>query len=262
MIRHERHTKTLSLPGLLAAAMSVAVTTSVVMAQSQTQSPESQPAATTQPAEGAATQPESREGGRSSGRRSGRSPATQPQTPATTPAATGTTRVVDLTPPHKPWSHYQVIAQRNMFTRSSAEATRPRPGGSTGENRGGATARPTASWILTGVVIRDEQKVAFFENSLSGMTVRVEAGQSVGDLQVAAIHHDRVEIRSGDTTRSVEIGGTADGRQPTFSSSGGSIFGDADSVAPAASGGSSGGDGNLSEAERRMRERRARERGR
>ncbi len=255
MISRFKHSGRWGVLGLAVAAAGGVLGAGVVMAQ-----PATEPSTTTQPA-GAAVQPNQQSGGRPAGRGgNGRSSTSGSETrPVSASTTTPATRTVDLTPPHQPWSHYQVIAQRNMFTRGSSEASRPRPGGQSGENRGGGQARPTATWILTGVVIRDEQAVAFFENSMSGMTVRVEAGQSVGDLQVTAIHSDRVEIQTGAGTRDVQIGGTADGRQPTFSSGSGSIFGDADSVAPAA-GGSSGG-GSLSETERRLRERRARERG-
>ena len=202
-------------------------------------------------------------------------PATQPAREEGSPDAetrevetpASSRKAVDLTPPHQPWSHYEVIAQRNMFTKGSAGSNRPRPNPE--GNQGGSTTRPgrpaSATWVLTGVVVREADSVAFFENTASGMTLRVVQGQSVANLALVKVLVDRVELQAGqDEIRQVRVGATVDGSSATFSSGGGSsIFGDADAVAPASGGSASGGGG--SEAQQsvieRMRARRAQERG-
>lgn len=197
----------------------------------------------------------------------GSTPAVGASPESQTPAM-DTAQVSRLIAPPKDWSHYQVIVQRNLFTRGSAETSRPRPTNPSGEGgRGSGQNRTRASWVLTGLVVRDDQSVAFFENSVSGMTLRITPGQSVGDLELDTIAADHVVVKTTDGPRQVFIGAAVDGRPVALSSNTGSIFGDANSIAPSSttqSGGASGSsltpEAEMSVVER-MRARRARESG-
>lgn len=186
------------------------------------------------------------------------------QEKATEPTAA--VKPAGLTRPQLPWSHYRVVAQRNIFTRRSSgsssggETTRP----STTEST--QTAKPAAaSWVLTGIVVQGSSRLAFFENTKTSQTLRVQAGQQVDEMVIQQIQPDRVILGKADVRREVRVGQSMDGSETSLGeASGDSIFGSSDGAATsgangAAKSGSSPEEQSIIE---RMRARRAREGGR
>lgn len=175
-------------------------------------------------------------------------------------------KAADLMQAQKPWSHYRVLAQRNIFTRRTS-------GSSTGEsstrpatNEQTPTPQPPAAvWVLTGVVLQGGSSIAFFENTQTSQTLRVALGQKVDEAQVKRIEADRVWLTQGNSQREVRVGQTITGGQATLREpSGESIFGSSDANAPNATSGAGNPGGSASEQSviERMRARRAREAGR
>jgi hypothetical protein len=147
-------------------------------------------------------------------------PTTQPSTQPTTQASTKPSGAVVLQPlaPVRPaWDHYQVIYQRNMFMQQRSGSDRglfgsdgqvPKP--PVTEYKAPVQAKPL--WILTGVAVLDDDRMAFAENITTGQTTRARVGDKLGEMKVTGIAADGVELELEGKSTKVIVGGSLDGR--------------------------------------------------
>lgn len=176
---------------------------------------------------------------------------TQPSNRASVTATTQPAASARVIPPPKPWSHYRVLAERNMFTRTQATARRPSTRDQQASTQPATTqpSRPRSSWILTGVVLYTEGPVAFFENSVSGMTMRVTVGQEIGSFKLHEVGDDHVKLQDeAQQISSVPVGQSIDGSDASLSATPrNSIFGDGEATSSDSGQSAEGGSGNRAE---------------
>ena len=97
---------------------------------------------------------------------------------------------------------YRVLVERNIFLRDRRPAQR------------GPSPRSTAlvvrdsdrDVVLTGTGRRDDESVAFFENTTTGFTTRVRVGQAAGKGRIRSITLDGVEYERGGSVTRIDIG--------------------------------------------------------
>jgi hypothetical protein len=71
--------------------------------------------------------------------------------------------------------------------------------------------------VLTGIVTSGDLCVAFVENTSTGATIRVRAGDTVASMRMVRIESQKLELEAGGSTRSVAIGFSLDGSEPPTS---------------------------------------------
>ena len=106
------------------------------------------------------------------------------------------------------WDDYSILLTRNIFSqsrtaaRSSGRPAIPQP-------RPRRADDPT--FVLTGVAIRGDVQIAFFENSKTGEVTQTVAGWPLGGGTVQSVAANSVEFNIGGTTRRINIGENLDG---------------------------------------------------
>ncbi|MGA2266446.1 MAG: hypothetical protein ABSH10_08470 [Phycisphaerae bacterium] len=157
------------------------------------------------------------------------------------------------TSPKTSWEAYRLILDRNIFARDRAA-----PSQEEGDaNRSGPPHGGEGSLILTGMATWGNVRLAFFEDSQTGETLKAVGGQALSRGTVISISLDSVEYRSGGTMRRIFIGENLIGQAGTLGSPGASSRPASTTEAAGQSGGTSGKDaGDVLE---RMRQRRLQE---
>ncbi len=172
------------------------------------------------------------------------------------------------------WDRYRVLVERNMFLRNRRP---PRPPGQSG----GQTVVVRDSdrdIILTGISRRDDEYVAFFENTATGLTRRIRTGQAVGKGKIGSITLDGVEYERDGAVTQIEVGRSLTGTyvvrattRPAATQSAGPLSGRQEpatqpaetttdsSAAPPAAPPEGGGDSDVTDIEEQMRRRREQE---
>lgn len=107
------------------------------------------------------------------------------------------------TAPADSWDQYRLLVQRNIFRR---DRRRPLPRGPSPGPTMRAVRDSDRDIVLTGVGRRDGVFVAFLENTATGVTTRVPAGQAVGKGKIQAITLDGVDYERGGSLNRIEIG--------------------------------------------------------
>ena len=99
------------------------------------------------------------------------------------------------------WETYRVLVERNIFSRSRARRLPFRA-----PLAPQATPRPEALVVLTGIVLQGDERVAFLEDTMTGATVKVRAGDQVAAGRLKNITLDYVEYEIGGRTEKIRIG--------------------------------------------------------
>jgi len=118
--------------------------------------------------------------------------------------------------PQASWEQYQVLVERNIFSRQRGRVSEPRL-----DTTPPPAAPPERYVVLKGVLKRGDQHTAFLENVRTGIVTRARAGDAVLDGQVQSITLDGIEYVKNDSTAAVRIGQNLEGGQSTAVPSGG-----------------------------------------
>lgn len=114
------------------------------------------------------------------------------------------------------WDDYSILLTRNIFSQSRTAARSPgRPAIPQPQPR--RTDDPT--FVLSGVTVRGDVRIAFFENSKTGEVIQTVDGWPLGGGTVQSITPNCVEFNIGGTTRKINIGDNLDGVATTLSAS-------------------------------------------
>ncbi|MGD2174292.1 MAG: hypothetical protein PVJ27_02730 [Candidatus Brocadiaceae bacterium] len=151
-------------------------------------------------------------------------------------------------PDHRPWGDYEVLVERNIFSRvRGPELTRP-------DQALRREAPPPERFVfLRGIVRRDGEFIAVLEDMGSGRTMRVRPGDAVLDGRVAGVTLDGIiYVGAGEEEISVSVGTNLEKVSPEASATG------LESATPAAPAGDSDGD-EAQDVLERLRQRRLRE---
>ncbi len=130
---------------------------------------------------------------------------TSRRTERSSPAASNATADISS------WEKYQVLMDRNMFTRDRRSIPITR----VSEPRQPTSER---ALVLTGVSQQDGVWFAFLEDTQSGATTKARVGDAVGFGKLKEVALDYVEYDKGGTTVKIEVGHDLEGNLPTFSS--------------------------------------------
>lgn len=151
----------------------------------------------------------------------------------------------------RPWKRYEVLVERNVFSRDRGRAAKP-------ASAQPAAVTPASYLILKGVAQDGDRFVAFLEN-LQGVTTKVTVGEKLAGAEIVAVSLDGLTYRQGAETRKIEIGERLGGSPPSGGVGPAPTGGAKRPSRPAASGSKAGG----SEADilDRLRRRRMRELG-
>jgi len=113
--------------------------------------------------------------------------------------------------PAASWDRYKVMGERNIFLR---ERPRPRPKAEAAPAPVQAVER---SVVLTGIVRQGETYIAFLEDTRTGETSRVGAGDAVAEGRIVEIAFDGLVFEKDKKTASIEIGDSLDGASSSAS---------------------------------------------
>ncbi|MEJ2701797.1 MAG: hypothetical protein P8Z79_05085 [Sedimentisphaerales bacterium] len=110
------------------------------------------------------------------------------------------------------WEKYQIILQRNIFSRQRGpirrmREERPRPV---------VTRNPESYLVLKGIVQEDDTFIAFIEDTRTNTALKYHAGDSVARGLVKNFTLDSIEYQLEDKTAQVTIGHDLEGGQGTI----------------------------------------------
>ncbi|UCD50675.1 MAG: hypothetical protein JSW27_24520 [Phycisphaerales bacterium] len=111
--------------------------------------------------------------------------------------------------PDDPWGKYELILERNMFSRQRG----PRRREDRGERREVAMPNPESYFRLRGIVQEDGRFIAFVEDTRSNSVLKLRQGDSVARGTVKALTLDTVEYQLGDQVTTVRLGYDLEGGQ-------------------------------------------------
>jgi hypothetical protein len=175
------------------------------------------------------------------------------------------------TPKAPTWSDYQVIVERNVFLKTLPTPTAGGPTVATITQNlpdfGQAAAPVIAPVVLTGVILRGSEYLAFLEDTGTETTLRLRQGDSYGEGRITAVERDAILYRRGRTSTRVEVGHALDGSlyvpatRTGGAASGQTTDGAAAETAPAATGGAAAAGDESDDAAtlERLRQRREKE---
>jgi hypothetical protein len=99
---------------------------------------------------------------------------------------------------------YDVLVERNMFSRQRGNARRLRPGPE-------VVPPPERFLVLTGIVRQNGEYLAFIEDTKKGTVTRARAGDAVLDGQVSSVALDAIEYKKENSTVTVKLGQNLEG---------------------------------------------------
>jgi hypothetical protein len=120
--------------------------------------------------------------------------------PGTAPASEGGT------PPRGAtvgWERYQVLVQRNVFAKDRGRARE--------EAKAGATSKPEADTVLTGILEKDGELIAFLENRKTKAVQVARKDDPVARGRIGAISLDSIEYLCDGASVRVEVGKSLEG---------------------------------------------------
>ena len=110
----------------------------------------------------------------------------------------------DNAEPPDPWARYQIILDRNIFSRQRGPIRRPEDDE---EPREIVMPNPESYLLLRGVVQEDGTFIAFVEDTRSAEILRLHKGDSVARGVIAALNLDVLEYEWEGRKIAVRIGG-------------------------------------------------------
>jgi hypothetical protein len=102
-----------------------------------------------------------------------------------------------------PWARYQIILERNIFSRQRGPI---RPPGDTQEPREVVVPNPESYFLLKGIVQEGDEFIAFIEDTRSAQILRLRAGHSVARGVIADLSLDTLEYELEGQKRTVRMG--------------------------------------------------------
>ncbi|HYG76469.1 MAG TPA: hypothetical protein VEK08_15800 [Planctomycetota bacterium] len=108
------------------------------------------------------------------------------------------------------WERYKVVVQRNMFSKDRGRREE-RKTEKKAEKEAAPAPKPETEIVLTGVVKKDGELIAFLENRTTGAYVKARPGDAVARGKVTAITLDSIEYTVDTSMSVIKIGQTLEG---------------------------------------------------
>jgi len=112
--------------------------------------------------------------------------------------------------PEDPWNKYELILERNMFSRQRGPRVREERNE---ERREVAMPNPESYFRLRGIVQEDGRFIAFVEDTRSNSVLKLRQGDSVARGTIKGLTLDTVEYQLGDQVTTVRLGFDLEGGQ-------------------------------------------------
>ena len=119
-----------------------------------------------------------------------------------------TTRGQDASGQEDAWAKYEIILQRNIFSRNR-QAFRPQE--SREEPQQVAMPNPESYYVLKGIVQEDSEFIAFVEDKRGGGILRLRQGDEIARGVIKALNLDTLEYEMGDQVTTVRLGSDLEG---------------------------------------------------
>lgn len=108
----------------------------------------------------------------------------------------------DETSPENPWDKYEVIMERNMFSRQRGPRQRPQS-----EDRPEVVVpNPESYFKFNGVVQEDGTFIAFVEDTRSGTVLKLREGDQVARGVIKTLTLDSLEYQMPERTFTIQLG--------------------------------------------------------
>lgn len=111
--------------------------------------------------------------------------------------------------PRDPWAKYELILERNMFSRQRG-SRRQRDEGSSREV---AVPNPESYFRLKGIVQEDGTFIAFLEDTRTSSVLKLHAGDSVARGMIKTLTLDTIEYQLADQITTIQLGYDLEGGQ-------------------------------------------------
>jgi len=112
--------------------------------------------------------------------------------------------------PEDPWNKYEMILERNMFSRQRGPRVREQRND---ERREVAMPNPESYFRLRGIVQEDGRFIAFVEDTRSNSVLKLHQGDNVARGTITGLTLDTVEYQLGDQVSTVRLGYDLEGGQ-------------------------------------------------
>jgi hypothetical protein len=105
--------------------------------------------------------------------------------------------------PQDAWAKYQIILDRNIFSRQRGPVRRP------GEDRDSGPVKlpnPETHFVLKGIVQENNEFIAFIEDTQAGMVLQLRKDDHVARGVIKALSLDGIEYQLEEHTTAVKLG--------------------------------------------------------
>ena len=176
---------------------------------------------------------------------------TSTSAPASAPATASAPAAPEAAAAQAPDSpfNYRLIVDRNIFARDRHAAAVSRPAAAVSQP---TTQEASAALVLIGVAVRDEVRLAFFEDSRNGSTLPLAVGGMLEGGKILSVSLEGVEVSLAGGIRKLLVGDSLSGQRPTTEPA-------SQPAGESASGENAAEGGSDSEIIKRMRQRRLQE---
>jgi hypothetical protein len=130
-------------------------------------------------------------------------PQAVPVAPQAVPVAPPAAPAAPVAAAQDPWAKYQIILERNIFSRQRGPVRRP------GEDRDTGPVKlpdPETHFVLKGIVQEDNEFIAFIEDTQAGTVLRLRQDDHVARGVIKALNLDGIEYQFEDRTTTVKLG--------------------------------------------------------
>lgn len=108
-----------------------------------------------------------------------------------------------------PWQKYDIILQRNIFSRQRAPIRRQEE---RREPEPVVVPNPESYYLLKGIVQENDTFIAFVENTQGGVVLRLRAGDRVARGTIKALNLDSIEYELESQTVTIQLGYDLEGK--------------------------------------------------
>jgi hypothetical protein len=130
-------------------------------------------------------------------------PETAPVAPEAAPVAPQAVPAAPPVVPQDAWAKYQIILDRNIFSRQRGPVRRP------GEDRDTGPVKlpdPETHFVLKGIVQENNEFIAFIEDTQAGMVLQLRKDDHVARGVIKALSLDGIEYQLEEHTTAVKLG--------------------------------------------------------
>lgn len=155
------------------------------------------------------------------------------------------------------WQRYEVLVQRNMFTRRSA--ARPAASNNRQAEAPPPPVAPGRYWIFAGTALTAGDRIAFLEDTRNSTTIRARVNDDTAAGRIVRIASDELHLEVGGRISRISLGATLAGAEPAALGSAAPVASPSGPDVPTSGASGASGGGSETDILQRMRARRMQE---